>query len=510
MPEPTRLLPQYLTLLVAVPLLAAVLGGCASAPALSPVTPPSASAQALQHRRLSNPALQRFITLQTGSPQPADLPWDAHRLALAALYFHPGMRVAQADLQLAEADLQTARQWPNPQLQLGLKYNTAAALAAPSPWTVGAAIGLLLVSHAQRAAQAAQARAGVRAARLMLSASGWIVRSRVRLAFITLWAAEQDATLRRRLLDVRMEVRGRTAQRVRAGAVSPLAAAQAEQAAQTAVLQLTQAQGAVHSARAALAAAIGVPETALRGARLDFAALSNIPAMPDARRLAHWQTAALQNRADVRAAAARERAARAALQLALAQRDGGPPSIAPGFQRDQGANRLTADATLPLPLFNQHQGQIAAARARLALRHAELQQVQARVLARLERAEVDLRTANAAQQQAHALLQADQDLLRAAESSLRSGWLGPLAVVRARLRVLGAERVALQTGTMQWRALARLEDVAQQSLTTDRLGTDPAARPGNPVPSQMPPKPFATDLPTRWTQSRGQIGQTPY
>ena len=77
--EPTRLLPQHLTPLTAALLLAAVLGGCASVPALPPVTPPSASAQVLQHRRLSNPALQRFITLQTGSPQPADQPWDAHR-----------------------------------------------------------------------------------------------------------------------------------------------------------------------------------------------------------------------------------------------------------------------------------------------------------------------------------------------------------------------------------------------------------------------------------------------
>lgn len=497
MPEPTRLLPQYLTLLVAVPLLAAVLGGCASAPALPPVTPPSASAQALQHRRLSNPALQRFITLQTGSPQPADLPWDAHRLALAALYFHPGMRVAQADLQLAEADLQTARQWPNPQLQLGLKYNTAAALAAPSPWTVGAAIGLLLVSHAQRAAQTAQARAGVRAARLMLSASGWTVRSRVHLAFITLWAAEQDATLRRRLLNVQMEVQGRTAQRARAGAVSPLAAAQAEQAAQTAVLQLTQAQGAVRSARATLAAAVGVPEAALRDARLDFAALSNTPAMPDARRLAHWQTAALQNRADVRAAAAREQAARAALQLALAQRDGGPPSIAPGFQRDQGANRLTADATLPLPLFNQHQGQIAAARARLALRRAELQQMQAGVLKQLEQAAAGLRTANAAQQEAQTLLRADQALLRGTEHAQQDGWVGPLAVALARLRTLTAEHAVLLARAAQWQALARIENAVQQPLmsTAGMAGHDSAI----PDLSAHPHTPSSSAEPTAWT-----------
>ena len=491
------------------PLLAVLLAGCAAAPALPPVAPPAASAQALQHRSLNDPGLQRFLTLQAGSPQPADLPWGARRLGLAALYFHPTVRVAQADLQLAEADLQTARQWPNPQLQLGMKYSTTAAVAAPSPWTVGAAIGLLLVSHAQRAAQTAQARAGVRAARLMLSASGWAVRSQVRLAFIALWNAEQNVTLDQRMLNERLIMQDRISQRARAGWVSPLAAARAEQAAQAAILQLTQAQGAVRSARIALASAVGVPDTALRDAKLDFSTMRNAPAMPDASRLALWRTAALEHRADVRAAAAREQAARAALQLALTQRDGGPPTIAPGFERDQGANRLTATATLPLPLFNQHQGQIAAARARLALRHAELQQVQARALARLERAEVDLRTANAAQQQAHGLLQADQALLRAAESSLRSGWLGPLAVARARLRVIAAERVALQASATQWRALARLEDVAQQSLPADRLGTDPAARPGNPVPSPTTPKPFATDLPTRWTQSRGLPGQTP-
>ncbi len=239
-----------------------------------------------------------------------------------------------------------------------------------------------------------------------------------------------------------------------------------------------------------------MPEAALRDARLDFAALSNTPAMPDARRLAHWQTAALQNRADVRAAAAREQAARAALQLALAQRDGGPPSIAPGFQRDQGANRLTADATLPLPLFNQHQGQIAAARARLALRRAELQQMQAGVLKQLEQAAAGLRTANAAQQEAQTLLRADQALLRGAEHAQQDGWTGPLAVALARLRTLTAGRAVLQARAAQWQALARIENAVQQPLSTAGMAGHDSAIPDL---STHPHTPSSAAEPTAWT-----------
>ncbi len=445
-------------------LFAAWLAGCASVAPPAPGVTPQASAQALVRRSLFDPGLQRFITLQMNAPQPADQAWTLQRLSLAALYFHPALRVDRAGVQLAEADLQMARQWPNPSLQLGLKYGSAAALLAPSPWTVGAAIGLLLESHAQRQAQAAQAEAGVRAARLLLRGASWQVRSRVQQAYVALWAAQQQSRLQQQVLDAALELQGRTAARAQGGWDSPLAAALAQAAAQTAALQRSRDLGQEQIAHAALAAALGVPDAALRAVRIDFSALDAAAPQPDAARLTQLRGIALAHRDDVRAAWQQERAAQAALQLAQALRDGGPPMIAPGAERDQGVNRLTLGVRVPLPLFNQHQGQIAAAHARLARARAVLQQVQTQVLERIEQAEAALRAAQDQTRRAEALHAADLELLRADEAARHQGLIGPVQVLQAKLRVLAAENAALQAHAAQWQGLGALQAALQHEL----------------------------------------------
>jgi outer membrane protein TolC len=471
-----------------VALLAVSLVSCASVPPPKPGVAPQASAQALEQRSLRDPGLQRFIALQTGAPQPADQPWTLQRLSLAALYFHPALRVDRAGVQLAEADLQIARQYPNPSLNLGLKYGSAAALAAPSPWTVGAAIGLLLVSHAQRQAQAAQAEAGVRAARLLLHGAIWQARARVQRAYVALWAAQQQARLQQQVLDTDLDLQGRTATRARAGLDSPLAAALAQQAAQTAALQGSHDQGKERAAHAALAAAIGVPDAALRAIRIDFSALDATPPQPAAAQLAQLRSEALAQRDDVRAAWQQEQAAQAALRLAQAQRDGGPPSIAPGAERDQGVNRLMFNARVPLPLFNQHQGQIAAAHARLARAHAVLQQVQAQVLAGIEQASIALQAAQAQARQADALRSVNRSLLQADATAQRQGLIGPVQVLRSRLRLLRTEQAALRASAAQWQALGALQTALQHALKEGGPPPHPVPSPApEPTPSQGQP-----------------------
>ena len=471
-------------------LLAALLAGCASMPHPAPGITPQASAQALVRRSLFDPGLQRFITLQLNAPQPADQPWTLQRLSLAALYFHPALRVDRAGVQLAEADLQIAKQWPNPSLQLGLKYGSAAALMAPSPWTVGAAIGLLLESHAQRQAQTAQAAAGVRAARLLLRGASWQVRSRVQQAYVALWAAQQQTRLQQQVLDVALQLQARTAARAQGGWDSPLAAALAQAAAQTAALQRSRDLGLDQVAQAALAAALGVPDAALRAVRIDFSALAAAPPQPDAARLKQLRRIALAHRDDVRAAWQQEQAAQAALQLAQALRDGGPPMIAPGAERDQGVNRLTLSARVPLPLFNQHQGQIAAARARLAQTRAALQQVQGQVLQRIEQAEAAMQAAQDETRRSDRLRAENLELLQADEAAQNQGLIGPVQVLRAKLRALATEHAALQARTAQWQALGALQAALQHALAPPnahmRKTAAPAAAPLARQPNATP------------------------
>jgi outer membrane protein TolC len=462
-------------------MLAALLGGCASAPPARPAITPLASAQALEQRSLSDPGLQRFLATQAGAPQAAGQAWTLQRLSLAALYFHPSLRVGRASVQLAEADLRIARQRPNPSLQLGLKYGSAATLMAPSPWTVGAAIGLLLESHAQRAAQTAQAQAGVHAAQLLLHAVRWQVRSRVQRAGIALWAARQQLRLQQQVLDTALALQGRTAARAQAGLDAPLAAALAQQAAQDAALQVSRDRGIAHAAQIALAAAIGVPETALQHARLDFFELHAAPPDPDAARLDRLRRAALERRDDVRAAWQRVQAAQAALQVAQALRDGVPPSIAPGAERDQGVNRLMVGVRVPMPLFNQHQGQIAAARARLAQQQALLQQAQAQALAHIEQAEAALSAARQQARQSAQLMAVNRALWAADNAAQAKGLIGPVHTLRAQMRLLKTEQAALQAHAAQWQAFSALQAALQLRIASTQTRRPVALPETNPT-----------------------------
>lgn len=443
--------------------LAALLAGCAGTPQQPSVTPRS-GAQALLQRSLRDHGLARFIAMQTGAPQPENPVWTLRTLSLAALYFHPDLQVSRAGVQLAEADLQIARQRPNPDLQLGLKYGSAAALAAPSPWTVGAAIGLLLQSRALRTAHVAQAQAGVRAARCMLDAVRWQMHTRVQRAWIGLWAAGQRLRLQQDTLATARALQGHIAARAQAGMDAPLTAELAQQATQQAALQLGQDRAAQRAARIALSAAVGVPAAALQRVRLDFSAMDAAPPGVDQATLARLRDAALQRRDDVRAAWQRVRAAQAALQLAQAARDGGLPLLAPGAERDQGVNRLTLGLRLQLPLLNQHQGQIAQARARLARRTAQLAQVQAQALTEVEQAAAALHAAAAQERRSARRVAVDRALLCADLGAQARGLVGPVQPLRARLHLLSAQRAQLQARAAQWQALADLQSALQHPL----------------------------------------------
>ncbi|MFZ5488176.1 MAG: TolC family protein [Thiomonas sp.] len=463
-------------------LLAALLGGCASVPPPQSRVTPQRSARALERRSLSDPGLLRFMALQTGMPQTAGQPWTLQRLGLAALYFHSDLRVSRASVQLAKADLQIARQYPNPSLQLGLKYGSAAALMAPSPWTVGAAIGLLLQSQTRRAAQTAQAEAGVRAARLLLRDVRWRVLAQVQQAGIALWSARRRVRLQQRVLDTALALQGRTAARAQAGMDSPLAAALAQQSAQQAALEKSRDLAAQQAARVALAAAIGLPDSALQGVTMDFSALDRAPPDPGAACLARLRHEALERRDSVRAAWQGVQAAQAALQSAQSLRWGGAPSIAPGAQRDQGVNRLTLAAHLPLPLLNQHQGQIAAARTRLAQREAVLQQIQAQVLARIEQADTDLGAAQEQARQSEQSIAVNQALLDADVAAQAKGLIGPVQTLRMRLRLLSTQQAGQQARAAQWRAFSALLAALQQPISSldERRSPHPSPHPASP------------------------------
>lgn len=430
-------------------LVTVMLGGCAS----FQVKPIDAeiSARALQARNLQDPRLLRFVSLYLRRPGGQGR-WDLAALTAAAVYERPEMKIAQAQVRVAQGGQLTAAEWPNPVVGLAPTYNST--LTTPSPWQIGPIVTELLTTANKRPIAIAESRYATAAARQQLRGAAWMLRGQVRTALIALWAARQRVVLERRYLVAAQEMTTLVNQRFRAGLVSAATLTNQRLTETQAALGVAAAERQERLAEAGLAAAVGVPEHAIDGVGLDFSELDQIETP---RPLAPLRQAALAARPEVLAALAQYKAAQEALRLAVA---GQYPdlNIGPGYHYDQGDNKFILALSLPLPVFNQNQGQIATARANRQLAAARFDQVQTRVLGQIGTAVADWEASHREATSARRLLALAGQAVRSDEASFHAGAIGSLRLAGARLARAQTELGALTARIEERTALGRLED----------------------------------------------------
>lgn len=437
-----------------------LLVACAApAPAPGPIDS-TRSVQALQARRLDDARLQRFIESERPS-RPTDAPvhWDLDRLTLAALYFHPDLSIARSQLRVAQAQALTARARPNPGLAATLGRGAGGMLA--SPWIVGAAIDFVLESGDRRALRQTQTDLQVRAARADLQQASWLVRARVYSALLDLWSAQRRLDPLHEQLDLQAKRAGLFELRVESGE-NPRADLRREltQRDQYAAA-LAQAEGELVQARVDLSEAIGVPVAALEGAPVSTEAFDRPPALDDSVLSDAIRERALSDRADVRDALAQIDAAQADLQIQLSRR---LPDLrlGPGYLFDQGTNKYEVSIGLDWP--RSIEGPVAEALARRDLAANRLLALQARIIARIDRASLAWRTSVQLAMACESLLVQVQQRERAAMAQFDAGSLDRPALLGARIDQLEATRALQAARERQRRALAALEDALQRPL----------------------------------------------
>ena len=434
------------TRLPAALLLSALLAGCASYTA-KPIHP-ERTAQALTRRTLSDPRLLRFLAAQLHQSGPPR--WNIGTLALVAVYERPDMPLAEARLREAQGGETTAAALPNPSLQLVPTYDTSTS--AP-PWTVGPVVTFLIQSYGARPARIAQARARTEQARQLIGVTAWQLRAQVSADMLDLWSAQQAAMLAARRASLAGRYRDMVEQRYRAGMVSAAALTTATLAFHQAELRLASDRRASRLARTALASALGLPSTALKGIGLDMRGIAH-PRQPG--RLAPLIHSALTSRPDVLAALSHYAAAEAALRLAVAQQY---PAIdiGPGYHYDQGDNKFILSISLPLPILNQNQGPIAQARAARRVAADEFAATQTRVLAQIDQARTDWHASESERIRARQLREAAADALDRQRSAFAAGQIGRLRLLGAELADVQAQQGALSASVHLRRALGQLE-----------------------------------------------------
>src|SRR3954466_5507151 len=136
----------------------------------------AANADKLEARSLTNADLQAFVSENLPHPARSNS-WDLNRLTWAALYYHPSLELARAQLLVAQGGEVTAGQRPNPMLTISPQYDLTTL--TPSPWIVTASLDVPIETAGKRGHRRAHAAELAEAARLNIAGVAYKVRNDV-------------------------------------------------------------------------------------------------------------------------------------------------------------------------------------------------------------------------------------------------------------------------------------------------------------------------------------------
>ncbi len=414
------------------------------------------TASKLEVRTLDDPGLEAFIEKSLG--RSIDWPpkaWDLRLLTLAAFYFNPQLATARDQVAAAQAAIATANMRPNPVLSV--------SAGVPSPYLLGLEFAIPMITAGKRQYQIEAAKNLSEVARLNLAHTAWTVRSGVRAALLNVLVAERSQTLFRAEARLQSERLFRLGKQLEAGAIARPAVDSARVDLLNSQLAVQTAEGRVTEAKAALAAAIGIPVAGLKGVRFAWPGFDRLPPITalSARQI---QRDAVLNRLDVRQALVQYSAAQATLQLEIA-RQYPDFQIGPGYQYEETDNFFAPIFSMTLPLFNRNQGPIAEAEARRKQAADNLLATQARAIAESEQALAQYRAAYAqlhdAQQVLADLRHVQEPMARQQVAAGETDWLSLNTVL---LQGSAAAQTWLNTIFQTQAALGALEDAIQKPL----------------------------------------------
>lgn len=427
--------------------------------------------QEFRKRSLTDSGLNDFV-LGTVRGVPTRWPpvsLDLQSITWIAIYYSPDVRLARAQMRVAEAQIVAAGARPNPSVSGEIGYSTS----PESKGLFSIIPNFTIQTAGKRGFRILQAERMAEAARLAVGEAGWRVRSRARTALLDYLISVRRRDLLRREEQLRSEIVQIFDRRLEAGE-----AARPELDVFRVDLVTTQAallasEGETARGRAALASAIGAPLSAIEGTPIEWSQLDS-PLPEGQLPLQVVQRAGLLHRIDVRRLVAEYAAADAALRLEVA-RQYPDIQIGPGYTFEEGLSRYVfAGGLAPVPLFHRNRGMIGVAEAERSRVEAQVEAVQAQAIGEIERALAQYRSATAEwSESARRLIAIRTEREEAAVKALEAGEGDRLAVAMTRLESVTAERARLDALARVQTALGALEDAVQQPLEPGVTFPDP-------------------------------------
>lgn len=383
---------------------------------------------------------------------------EALRLAVE---HSPALAAAQAQERGAQAALNTALAYPNPEVEV--------ASGASRPRQIGGASGrneLLGLSQqfelpSLRAARRQGAEAGIVSGAAVLGDAQLNQRSAVKQAFFDVLRRQEEARLAAENHALLLQIRNKVKVKVEVGespryelVKSEAEALAAESAARSAELRVTQA-------RDRLRALIGAPLAE------NFEVAPEPPLAADLPELDELRRDLLARQPLLKVAEAETRRAQARLEQERASRLP-QPTIKLSTERDPDMNQWRVGLVLPLPLWNRREGPIGEAVAGMHRAEAEARQVHLGLLAELDQAYSRYQIAKRQVQTFESgLMKEAENAMKVAEAAYRFGERGILDYLDAQ-RVLRTTRVDFLNARYELQAaLIEIERLRATPLTSN-------------------------------------------
>jgi cobalt-zinc-cadmium efflux system outer membrane protein len=396
-------------------------------------------------------------------------PLTSDRAVQFALLNNPNLQATYEDVGVAQADLVGAGLLQNPVFDATVLIPEGGVGATKLDFAVTANfLDVFQIPLRKRLATSALRSAELKTADAVLA-----LAADVREAYAAAVASGQLLELRRTVVEA-ASASAEVAQRLHdAGNITDLDLANEQALAEAARLELTSAEAEAQAARARLGMLLGVADDAW----------TLPPRLPDAidERFATGELEAqsLNRRLDLRAAERRVRNAEQA--LGGARRFGGLDHVEAGASAERehdGEWSIGPNLALPIPLFNQGQAKIAAARAELRRSRA---QRDALVLA----ARAEVRTAaaqlDAARERARRLrdivLPLRKRIVEQTQLQYNAMHVGIFDLLRAKQDEVNAGAEYVSALREYWTARAKLERAAGGDLPGGKSATQPATAP---------------------------------
>jgi outer membrane protein TolC len=420
-------------------------------------------------RRLDAPEIQQFLHDQVGVDRWPPPTWDLQSLMLAALYYSPDLDVARARWGVIQAGTITAGARPNPALNASVGYNSTSQLIRP--WIPEVVLGLPIETAGKRGIRISEAQTLSEAARLDVLHAAWIAHSRLRRAFVDLYRAREMETVLLHLHDLQVQSLDVLEAQLAVGAISANELSLTRIATGRTRLAALEAAREQELARVELAAALGIPTTALEGIEISFAELEHLTTDVPTDEM---RREAVVHRADILSALAEYESTQAALQLEIAKQY--PDiDIGAGYQLDQTDSKWTLGLNLVLPIFNRNRGPIAEAEARRTEAAARFLALQSRVFAEVDGAVASYRSALETAAAADEMLTQLGRREASAQTAYRLGATSKLELLSAEIEIAAGRVGRLEALVSAQRAAGDLENALQKPLaTTDWVLATPA------------------------------------